>query len=136
MALININKVKKQNTTTYPIINMQITVGGNAASTTYTGDFDAAINDSIQITGSLQGGSLINYGTAILKLPIVRYAGGKVTDDEIYFNATVVDGVINAQGSFPRSGKWSLVTKRVNESIDSAGNGWYLSHKRVNFLVS
>lgn len=135
MALLIPEQVKQQNTTTYPVINLFVTVASNPATTTYTGDYNANIDDTIQITGTLDGGSLINYGSTILKLPVVRCADGKPTDKEIYFNATVVNGVLTATGSFPTGGHWCFDIERINRAIDRAGNGWYLSHNDINFLV-
>lgn len=124
-------------TTEYAILNLAITVGGSAAVTTYTGDYDASVGDAIQITGTLENGSAINYGTSILKLPVVlRFDDGKRNEDEIYFNATVVNGVLTANGSFPRGGKWVFDIPRINSAIDGAGNGWHLSHDNITFLVA
>lgn len=119
----------------YEILNLSVLANSSQAATTFTGAYTSNVGDSIEFTGTLQDGSSINYGTEILKLPVIRYAGDKRTDDEIYFNATIQNGVLSASGSFPRGGKWVFKTERINESIDSAGNGWYLKSEDITFLI-
>ena len=135
MTLLIPEKIKKDSTTYYTITGVSVTVNSNTAKKTYTGDYEANINDPIKISGTLDGGESINYGSVILKLPVIRCADGKPTSKEIYFNATVVNGVLTANGSFPTGGHWCFDIKRINRSIDRAGNGWYLLHNNIDFLV-
>lgn len=135
MALINPEQIKRDNTTYYNVTDVTVTVDSASATKTYTGDYSADIGSEIEISGTLYGGSSINYGSTILKLPVVRCADGKPTNKEIYFNATVIDGVLTASGSLPTGGHWCFDIERINRAIDRAGNGWYLSHNNINFLV-
>jgi len=121
--------------TKYKIQDLTVTVNGNPAELTYTGDYDANEGDTIQISGTLENGSAINYGAVNLKLPVVRYADDMPTTKEIYFNSTVVNGVLTATGSFPTGGHWSFNIDRINRAIDRAGNGWHLDHQDVKFLI-
>jgi hypothetical protein len=127
--------VKELSVTVYPVINLDVKTSGAAATIAYNGDYVANIGETVSIEGDLNGGGSIDYGAAIIKMPVVRHADGLPTDDEVYFNATIVSGHLTATGAFPRGGDWKIIAGRVNRSVDRAGNGWHLSAGDITFLV-
>ena len=100
-----------------------------------TGDYVADINDNVEIQATLENGTVIDYPGAVLKMPITRHSDGKATDDEIYWNATILEGVMTATGSFPRSGDWKFVVSRINDALEKVGAEWKMSASDVTFLV-
>lgn len=121
--------------TIYDIENLAVTTSGTATNTSLSGDYVADIDEAIVISCDLVGGSAVTYPGAIIKLPIVRHADGKPTDDEIYFNVTVIDGTLTASGTIPRSGDWKLLTVRINNALNRIGAGWNLNADDLGFLV-
>lgn len=121
--------------TTYAIENLAVTTSGIAASTSLVGDYVADIEEAIVVSCNLVGGGAVTYPGAIIKLPIVRHADGKPTDDEIYFNVSIVDGLLTASGSIPRSGDWKLLTSRINKALDRINAGWNISTSDIGILV-
>lgn len=119
----------------YGIENLAVTTNGTAARFTLSGDYVAEIDDDIVISCGLVDGSAVTYPGAVIKLPIVRHADNKPTDDEIYFNASIVDGTLTASGKIPRSGDWKLLTSRINKALDRINAGWHLSADDLGFLV-
>ena len=114
-----------------------VAVKVNAAKTklSFSNDFIADVGDTVEITGILTGGSLVTYPGEALKLPIVRYADDRPTDDEVYFTTTIIRGNVVATGSFPRSGNWIITSSRANRSIKRANVGWEISGDDLGFIV-
>lgn len=121
--------------TIYDIENLVVTTSGTTADWTLSGDYVADVDEAIVISCDLVGGSAVTYPSAIIKLPIVRHADGKPTDDEIYFNVTIIDGTLTASGTIPRSGDWKLLTVRINNALNRIGAGWNLNADDLGFLV-
>lgn len=73
----------------------------------------------------------------VLKMPVVKFAGGinGTIVDEVYFNVTLVNGVLTATGVIPSSGDWKLLTTRLNQSLDSIGADWEVSTNNITFLA-
>ena len=73
----------------------------------------------------------------ILKLPVNKYIGGIEGDiaDEVYFNATLVEGVLTATGQIPTSGDWKLTTDRLNKSIEALNGAFKIDRKNITFLT-
>lgn len=121
--------------TTYPTTAATITVAGVAATTSLSGSNIADIDDTIVVTTVLTGGELITYPNAILKLPVVRCADNLPTNDEVYFTASIIDGVLSATGSLPRSGNWQIGIVRTNRSLSRIGADWEISGDDIGFIV-
>lgn len=126
---------EKQTIQSYQIQNLTVTTGGTAADFTLSGDYVADIDENIVISCELIGGGSVTYPGAIIKLPVVRHANGKPTDDEIYFNASIIDGTLTTSGSIPRSGDWKLLKSRINEALDRINANWHLDADDLGFLV-
>ena len=73
----------------------------------------------------------------ILKLPVNKYIGGESGQvvDEVYFNATLVEGILTATGEIPTSGDWKLTTERLNKSIEAVGGSFKIDRQNITFLV-
>lgn len=88
----------------------------------YAGNHYANVDEEIQLSLKLAdsaGDTQVQVTLPLmLKLPVVRHANGKPTDDEIYMNFTLVAGVVNAALTVKRSGDWKLLIDRVNEALD------------------
>ena len=65
----------------------------------------------------------------------MKFANGVVID-EVYFKATIIDGVISSSGDLPSKGNWKLTTERVNDSLKSIDADWEVSDAGFNFIVS
>lgn len=104
----------------------------------YAGNYYVNSGDTIKLEGSLTdtNGSTPNISVPItLKLPLVRHANGKPTQDEIYLNVMLNEGVLTATGLIDRSGDWKILFDRVNEAIQRIGAEWKLEHPDVTFLA-
>lgn len=120
-------------------LNNQTVNGSNIQSMNF-----AAIGQSVQVTSDVVNDSgeiqtqldqtLLGY-PPILALPVNKFADGKVID-EIYFQTTIVNGVITATGSFPSGGNWQLLTDRVNKSLEAIKADWAINSVNVSFIVS
>jgi hypothetical protein len=121
--------------TIYEIESLTVTTSGTPAETALTGDYVSNIDEAIAINCVLVGGMSVTYPGAVIKLPVVRHSDGRPTDDEIYFSATIIDGVLNATGSIGRSGDWKLLTSRINKSLDRINAGWHINADDIGFLV-
>ena len=73
----------------------------------------------------------------LLKLPVNKYIGGESGEvvDEVYFNATLTEGVLTATGKIPSSGDWKLTTERLNKSIEAIGGSFKIDRQNITFLV-
>lgn len=123
------------NRTEYNIENLTITVNGAQASNSVTGDYIADIDDTVQVSATLLGQEDLSYPNVVLKLPVLRYGNGSPTDDEIYWNATIVNNQFTVTGKFPRSGDWKFTQERINLALQRAGLGWKINIKDTSFLV-
>ena len=74
---------------------------------------------------------------SVLKLPVNKYLGGidGQVIDEVYFNATLTEGVLTATGKIPSSGDWKLTTERLNKSIEAIGGSFKIDRQNITFLV-
>lgn len=125
----------EDNRTEYQSSTPVVTVNGAPAQVSLSGDYTAEIGDAVVITTALVDGSVISYPGAVLKMPIVRHADGLPTDDEIYFSATIIDGLMTASGSLPRSGDWKCLTTRINDALMRVGANWKIKADNVTVLV-
>ena len=73
----------------------------------------------------------------LLKLPVNKYIGGIEGHiaDEVYFNATLIEGVLTATGQIPTSGDWKLTTERLNKSIEALNGNFKIDRKNITFLI-
>lgn len=125
--------------------NESITSGGEplqGQSSIYYAPMDADIVVAAEIVDSegvvqTQLDQIILGFPPILKLPINKYIGGRDGQivDEVYFNATLADGVITAVGQIPESGDWKLTTDRLNLSIQAIGGEFKIDREDITFLV-
>lgn len=119
----------------YNIQSLTLSVNSNTASKSISGDYVANIGDEVSIFATMQDAEQINYPGAIMKLPIVRYADDKPTDDEIYWNATIENGLMTASGTFPRSGDWKFSVNRINQALQRSGIEWKIQYNDVSILI-
>lgn len=129
----------------YTTQNENITIDGNVVSglnNVYYAAKDVIIQVQTEIVdsqGSVQtqlDADSLGY-PPILKMPCVKFAGGLdgTVVDEVYFNVTLVNGVLTATGTLPSSGDWKLLEARLNQSLASIGADWRITRPNVTFLV-
>ena len=123
--------------TIYSITMGEVTAGGLPAPTALSGDYDINPGDAIQIVTSLVNGESVDYGAAVLKVPLVRFADGENTKDEIYLRASIVAGVMTTTGTVSSPGNWRLTAERVNSALEKVGADWRINEgtKDVGFLA-
>lgn len=114
----------------YAISGLSVTPSDVALS----GDYSVDIDTDITISATLVDGSAIDYTGYVIKIPIVRHADGKPTDDEIYFDTTITNGVFSATGKLPRSGDWKLLASRVNKALKRINASWKIDADDVGML--
>lgn len=133
-----LNKVPPvDNRPTFTILNESVKINGVPA-TAYNGRYTAEPLDSIELSGELHdsNGELVPLTIPItLKMPFVRYASGKPTDDEVYLNATLTNGVFTCTGVIPRSGAWYATTVRNNQALNEINAQFQLSAPDAIFLA-
>ena len=112
-----------------------VQVNGVTAPVSIGGDYMADVGDAVTITSTLTGDGVINYGDAILKVPVTRYADNAPTDDEVYFKATIKNNIMEATGSFSRSGDWQLTAERLNFALERIGADWKVVSKPLSIIV-
>jgi hypothetical protein len=122
--------------TFYSIIDESVSVNGLVVSK-YAGNYYCNTGDMVQLQGTLSNGSDTPDITVpvTLKMPLVRHANGVPTNDEIYLNVTLVNGVMTASGKIERSGDWKILIERINEALQRIGADWKLQHDDVTFLA-
>lgn len=143
MAVIDMRPVDSR--TTYQTASESIQV--NASPAVGLGNtYYASAGDTITVTANIVNGSgdvqtqldstALGY-PPMLKMPVTKYAGAKHTPpiDEIYFNTTLVAGVLTATGTIPASGTWVIGMDRLNRSLLSIGADWKINRNDIAFLV-
>lgn len=129
--------------TPYATSNEQITINGNAAISKQPIYFVAngqsisivsdIVNDANEVQTQIDSSSL-GY-PPVLVVPVMKYANKQVVD-EVYFQVTLVNGVITTSGTLPSAGNWKMKTDRVNESLAAINANWKFSDASANFIVS
>ena len=107
------------------------------AITPFNGLYFAEVGAPIQITAELHNNNgLVDISIPIpIKMPLVRHANGKPTDDEAYFNAALNAGVITITGTLQRSGDWKVLTERNNQALRVIGADFQLSAPDVTLIA-
>lgn len=123
------------NRTEYSIESLSLAVNAKSAQKSIGGDYIASIGDSVAIYATIKDGGEINHPGAIMKLPVVRYADNVPTDDEIYWDTTIENGLMTATGSFPRSGAWVFSAQRINQALQRSGIDWKITSNDITFLI-
>lgn len=122
----------------YTLSNVSVTKNGEPL-TQFAGNYYCEANDTIQLSGSItdaQGNTVTAITVPItVKMPLVRHANAQPTQDEIYLNVTLEDGVMTATGKIERSGDWKILIERVNEALKRIGGEWKIQHPDVTFLA-
>lgn len=144
MAVIHVAQTPVDTRDVYTTESEIILVNGGAALGAPNTYF-ASIGDTVSISlelhkdGAIDEGidsTLLGYPPA-LKMPVVKMAGGMsgVIVDEIYFNVTIIEGVLTATGDIPSSGAWMLIVDRLNKSLQSISATWKVSRANLTILV-
>lgn len=109
----------------------------DVAITPFNGLYFAEVGAPIQITAELHDeNGLVDISIPIpIKMPLVRHANGKPTDDEAYFNAVLTAGVITITGTLQRSGDWKVLTERNNQALRVIGADFQLSAPDVTLIA-
>lgn len=107
--------------------------------TPFAGNYYCQPGQTVQLQGKITDtngdtATSINVPVAV-KMPLVRHANGQPTQDEIYLNVTLQNGVITATGVIERSGDWKIIIQRNNEAIQRIGADWKLQHEDITFLA-
>jgi hypothetical protein len=72
----------------------------------------------------------------VLKLPFVRHAAGRATTDEVYLNATIVDGELTIWGKIPDvGGDWKILIDRCNVALKAIGAPFKVVSADITFLA-
>lgn len=132
-----LNPVTDDYRPTFTILNESVKINGETVSA-YNGLYTAQPLDSIELSGELHdsNGELVPLTIPIaLKMPFIRYASGKPTDDEVYLNATLTNGVFTCTGVIPRSGAWYATTARNNQALNEINADFQLSAPDAIFLA-
>jgi hypothetical protein len=115
------------------LTNESVKVNGEPVQK-FAGNYYANSGDTIELSADIVDGADIS-APVTLKMPLVRHANGQPTNDEIYLNVTLVDGVMTASGKIERSGDWKILIERINEALQRIGADWKLQHDDVTFLA-
>ena len=68
-------------------------------------------------------------------LPLVRFANGAPTQEEVYLDTTIVNGHMAASGTLP-SGAWKLLPDRVNRALAEINAPFRLELPVVTFIIT
>lgn len=92
---------------------------------------------SADITGTSNGQSFIVPITlpGTVGLPMVRFANGQPTNEEVYLETSISNGHMVAYGTLP-SGAWKLVPDRVNRALAEINAPFRLDLSVVTFIIS
>lgn len=121
----------------YTLKNASVIINGQPVAP-FVGNYYCEPNDSIQLSGEIVDNGVTVESINIpvtLKMPLIRHANGKPTQDEIYLNVTLQNGVLTASGTIPWSGDWKIIIERNNEAIQRIGANWKLQHADITFLA-
>ena len=120
----------------FDVNNSVILMHGNTLAP-FNGIYFAEVGAPIQITAELHNeNGLVDISIPIpIKMPLVRHANGKPTDDEAYFNAVLTAGVITITGTLQRSGDWKVLTERNNQALKVIGADFQLSAPDVTLIA-
>lgn len=121
----------------YTLQNESVTINGQTA-TPFAGNYYCEPDDTIQLSGEIVDNGVIVQSINIpvtLKMPMIRHANGQPTQEEVYLNVTLQNGVFNAVGKIPWSGDWKIIIERNNEAIQRIGADWKLQHSDITFLA-
>ncbi|HCU66163.1 MAG TPA: hypothetical protein DF774_10430 [Rheinheimera sp.] len=122
----------------FTISNQQITADGQPV-TFFAGNYYCEPGQVIQMVGNItdENSQTVESITipVALKMPLIRHANGRPTQDEIYLNVTLQNGVLTATGTIPWSGDWKIIIERNNEAIQRIGANWKLQHEDITFLA-
>lgn len=121
----------------YTLKNESVLINGQSA-TPFAGNYYCEPEDTIQLSGEIVDNGVIVESISIpviLKMPMIRHANGQPTQEEVYLNVTLQNGVLNASGKIPWSGDWKLIIERNNEAIQRIGADWKLQHSDITFLA-
>ena len=121
----------------FAVENIEISIA-SALAVPFEGMYYCNPGDEINITAELHADGDIVAGLtipAIIKMPIVRHANGKPTDDEMYLNVILNNGVMTTTGNIPRSGDWKILTSRINNALLEIKADWKLDTPDVTFIA-
>lgn len=128
---------KQDQRSVYTLKNESVAINGQAANP-FVGNYYCEPNDTIQLSGEIVDKGVVVEEITVpvtLKMPLIRHANGKPTQDEIYLNVTLQNGVLTATGTIPWSGDWKIIIERNNEAIQRIGANWKLQHEDITFLA-
>jgi hypothetical protein len=129
--------VQSTNWPTYLVSGGVVKLNGQAASP-FNGMYFTESGAQLQLTGELHDadGQLADISIPVtLKMPFVRHANGQPTDDEVYLDVTLQNGVITSSGVIPRSGDWKVLTERNNAALAAVGASFRLQADNITFLA-
>lgn len=138
-TVINVSEAQRaaDSRRVYTLQNTSVTVSGQPANQ-FGGNYYCEPNDTIQLSGEIVDNGVIVESINIpvtLKMPLIRHANDQPTQDEIYLNVTLANGVLTASGAITRSGDWRIIIERNNEAIRRIGAEWKLQYTDITFLV-
>lgn len=146
MSMINVNddiNSRKSRLPVFHIENPVVKING----TTQAGvnGFYANIGDDIEVTMDVTDGdgniivSLDQSALQIpgLKLPIIKLIDGinSAILDKVYFNTTLIEGVVTITGSFVNGGDWKLTEDKTNLSLEAIGAPFRITRNPLTFVV-
>lgn len=117
--------------------NISLQIAGQPA-TPFNGLYFCNPNDTLVITAEIHEDGVLRSDLTLpftIKMPMVRHANGKPTDDEIYLNVNLEAGLMSTTGVIPRSGDWKILTARNNEALKVIGATWKLLTPDVTFIA-
>lgn len=137
MAVVSLTLPSVDYRKVYTVNTYEVKVNGVVADKVY-GSYYCQPLDVVEVTCQLitsgqPATDLSLQGS--LKMAVVRHANSKPTSEEVYFNFTLVDGILKATGKIPWSGDWKILTERNNTALSRIGADFKVVADNLTFLA-
>ena len=98
---------------------------------------DDVVELAANVTGQSEQGPFV-YPISLphkVGLPLVRFANGSATAEEIYFETEIMNGRMTAVGTLP-SGAWKVLPDRVSKALAEINAPFDITLPEVTFIVN
>lgn len=137
MNVVKVDLAPKDDRVLFTVEDAVINVNGAEATPAF-GIFFTDPGAAIEINAVCKDASnnIPNISIPIpLKMPLVRHASGAPTQDEIYLNATINEGLLNITGVIPSSGDWKILVSRINRALNEVNAPFKFHAPDVTFIA-
>ena len=120
--------------------NEQVTIAGSNSpveARLHYAKEDDTVELAANVTGQSEQGPFV-YPISLphkVGLPLVRFANGAATAEEIYFETEITNGRMTAIGTLP-SGAWKLLPDRVSRALAEIDAPFDIALPEVTFIVN